>query len=84
MIYLHKKFKKDFEKLSQREKDKFKERLHLFLIDEFDPVLNNHCLNGKYEGCKSINVSGDIRAIYETKSTDIKFVAIGNHNDLYK
>ncbi|MDD3918928.1 MAG: type II toxin-antitoxin system mRNA interferase toxin, RelE/StbE family [Candidatus Pacebacteria bacterium] len=84
MIYFHKKFKKDFKKLSQKEKDKFEERLNLFLIDEFNPILNNHPLNGMYEGCRSINVSGDMRAIYEIESTNIRFITIGNHNNLYK
>ncbi|MDD2548360.1 MAG: type II toxin-antitoxin system mRNA interferase toxin, RelE/StbE family [Candidatus Pacebacteria bacterium] len=84
MIYFHKKFKKDFKKLSQKEKDKFEERLNLFLIDEFNPILNNHPLNGVYERYRSINVSGDIRAIYEIESTNIRFITIGNHNNLYK
>lgn len=84
MIYFHKKFQRNFEKLSQKEKDKFEERLNLFLIDEFNPILNNHPLKGMYQGCRSINVSGDIRAIYEIELTKIKFIAIGNHNNLYK
>lgn len=82
-IRLHKNFKKQFNKLTESQKRKFRERRDIFLQDEFHPVLNNHALKGKYQGYRSINVSGDIRVIYIKNSEDILFVAIGSHSSLY-
>ena len=83
-IYLHKNFSKKYARLTKSQKEKFKARKNLFLADEFDPVLNNHALSGKYEGYRSINISGDIRAIYKKlKSDEVIFVTIGSHSSLY-
>ncbi|OGD92698.1 hypothetical protein A2697_04000 [Candidatus Curtissbacteria bacterium RIFCSPHIGHO2_01_FULL_41_44] len=83
-IYLHKKFLKDYNKLTQSQKEKFKERRNLFLKDEFDPVLNNHALKGKWLGYRSINVTGDIRAIFKRDTESALFVTIDNHSNLYR
>ena len=62
-----------------------KERLVLFLQDEFNPILNNHPLRGKYKGYRSINITGDLRAIYQYQNPDIGiFVAIDTHSNLYQ
>jgi addiction module RelE/StbE family toxin len=79
-----KSFEKQYKNLSQKSKNKFKERLNLLLEDEFSPALNNHSLNGKYKGYRSINVSGDMRAIYKVNTDNIIFTTIDNHNNLYK
>ena len=85
IIYLHKNFSKKYTRLTKSQKEKFKERKDIFLADEFDPVLNNHALSGKYEGYRSINVTGDIRAIYKKNRTEeVIFVMIGNHSNLYR
>ena len=83
IIQLHKNFKKQYEKLTDSQKRKFKERRDIFLQDEFHPILNNHALKGKYQGYRSINVSGDIRVIYRKESGDVFFVSIGSHSKLY-
>ncbi|MBI2613228.1 MAG: type II toxin-antitoxin system mRNA interferase toxin, RelE/StbE family [Candidatus Levybacteria bacterium] len=83
IIQLHKTFKKQYEKLTKAQKIKFKERRSIFLQDEFNPVLNNHALKGRYQGYRSINVTGDIRVIYENSSEDVVFVKIGSHSKLY-
>lgn len=59
----HKNFEKAYQKASHQVKNKFKNRLKLLTQNEFDPTLNNHLLQGKYSGYRSINVTGDIRAI---------------------
>lgn len=82
-IRLHKNFKKQFNKLTESQKIKFRKRRDIFLQDEFSPILNNHALKGKYQGYRSINVSGDIRVIYRKNSEDILFVVIGSHSKLY-
>lgn len=83
IIVYHKDFTKNFKKLSPKLKEKFKDRLTLFETDEFDPVLNNHSLKGKYLGYRSINVSGDMRAIFKRDVDSALFVAIGSHSNLY-
>ncbi len=61
-------------------------KLKLFKADNFSPLLNNHILKGKYSGTRSINVTGDWRALYVTEGQfgqDIVFVALGTHSQLY-
>ena len=82
-IKLHRNFIKGYKKLTLGEKKKFKERKDLFLEDEFNPILNNHALKGKYQGLRSINVTGDLRAIYRKQGADAVFVAIDIHSNLY-
>ena len=55
-IQLHKTFIKQYSKLTKAQKIKFKERRSIFLQDEFNPILNNHALKGKYKGYRSINI----------------------------
>lgn len=83
IIRLHKNFEKQYKKLKKSEKDKFKERINIFLTDEFNPILNNHPLKGKYEGYRSINVTGDLRAIYKRAENQAIFVAVNSHSNLY-
>ncbi|OGD89164.1 hypothetical protein A3J17_01270 [Candidatus Curtissbacteria bacterium RIFCSPLOWO2_02_FULL_40_11] len=82
-IYLHKRFLKDYKKLTLSQKKKFKDRRNLFLRDEFNPILNNHGLKGKWLGYRSINVTGDIRVIFKRETESALFVAIDNHSNLY-
>lgn len=83
-VVFHKKFEKQYKKLSQAQKTKFKKRLAIFIDDPFDPVLNNHPLKGKYKGYRSINVTGNLRAIYKAVRQDTAiFVTINIHSELY-
>ncbi len=83
VINFHKDFTKDFKKLPAKTKEKFKQRQLLFEKDEFDPVLNNHALKGKWLGYRSINVTGDIRVIFKRDTESALFVTIDNHSNLY-
>lgn len=84
IIILSKEFKKDFKKLSSKEKTQFQDRLEIFQEDQNNPQLNNHKLHGKYNGFYSINVSGNMRAIYEVISKNkVLFIKIGTHSQLY-
>ena len=84
-IQLHKTFRKQYAKLTKAQKRKFKERRNVFLQDEFNPILNNHALKGKYKGYRSINITGDIRVIYINNSEEnVVFVKIGSHSRLYR
>ncbi|EKD56618.1 MAG: hypothetical protein ACD_58C00132G0005 [uncultured bacterium] len=83
-IFTSKKFEKMFKKCPQEIKNKFIGRLKIFKVNKYNPILNNHALPGKLFGLKSINVSGDYRAIFEEKPEVIIFIAIGTHSQLYK
>ena len=84
-IQFHRNFEKQHKKLKKQERVRAKERLILFLKDEFNPMLNNHPLSGKYKGYRSINITGDIRAIYKRYNHNICiFVDIGIHSNLYR
>jgi len=82
-INFHKHFDRQFIKLPQKTQQKFKQRLILFISNPFDPELNNHALSGKYAGRRSINATGDLRAIYEIKNNSVYFALIGTRSELY-
>ncbi len=81
--FLHKKFEKRYAKLPQEVKARFKERRDLFLENPFDPRLNNHSVDRAYPGCRSINVTGDYRAIFSEFVGGVMFVNVGTHAELY-
>ena len=80
---LHRNFEKSYAKLSQDIREAFKARRNLFLIDPDHPLLNNHPLHGKWQGCRSINITGDIRAVYKFEGFIAIFMDIGTHDRLY-
>jgi len=83
-VLFHTNFKKQYKKLLGNQQTKFNEQLAIFLENPFHPLLNNHPLQGKYNGYRSINVGGDLRAIYEMAEKDIAyFIAIDTHSKLY-
>ena len=64
--------------------DKFEERVVIFIQNKYHPLLQNHALDGEWKGCRSINITGDVRAVFEEVADDhIEFVAIGTHSELY-
>ena len=84
-IVLHRNFEKQYAKLQKQTKVHTKERLALFLRDEFHPILNNHPLRGKYVGYRSINITGDLRALYRRGEHDDRiFTLIDTHSNLYR
>ncbi len=85
IIVYHKDFKKEYKKHPKKLREKTEERLRIFSKEEFDPILNNHALKGKWAGYRSINVTGDIRAIYKKLDSESAiFTAICSHSKLYK
>ena len=83
-IAFHKNFEKEYRKLRESEKRRVKAHLALFIKDPFVPLLNNHPLKGTYTGYRSINVGGDLRAIYKSVGRDTAvFTVIGRHGKLY-
>lgn len=83
-IKFHKNFEKRYKTLNNNQKKKIQERLELFLDNQFHQIFNNHSLKGKYSDYRSINIGGDLRAIYKlTINDECIFVEIGTHNQLY-
>jgi addiction module RelE/StbE family toxin len=83
-----KKFSKQYAKAPAQIKNSFTQKIRLFLENPYNPILNNHVLTGKLHGQRSINITGDWRAIYkEFKSEDgeirIIFELLGTHSELY-
>jgi addiction module RelE/StbE family toxin len=64
-------------------KQAFRDALDLFAENPNHQALRNHSLTGKYAGFRSIDVTGDWRALYRTESECIIFVEIGTHPQLY-
>lgn len=84
IVIYSKKFRKSYKKLSFKLQEQFKQRRNLFLANPFDLILNNHRLHDPYAGCRSINITGDYRAVFYDENQDtVRFVAIGTHHDLF-
>lgn len=80
-----KRFAKQRGKLPENIKAALAERLQFFLQNPFHPTLHNHKLHGPHADCRSINISGDIRAVYwHVESNIVEFVAVGTHSELYE
>jgi addiction module RelE/StbE family toxin len=77
-------FKKQYKKLPLKQQLQFDERLRLFVLDPTSPQLRVHPLKGKYRGYWSMNISGDLRALYlQDGDTLVIFALIGTHSQLY-
>jgi addiction module RelE/StbE family toxin len=84
IIQTTKSFDKQYIKLSHKLQLRFKERLEVFYGDPFEPSLRNHPLKGKYLGYRSIDITGNVRALYTVKGdVVIIFGFIGTHSQLY-
>ncbi len=82
-LQFHKNFKKRFKKLPIKIQEQFYERLDLFLEDKTNKTLNNHSVGKAYPECRSINVNGDYRAIFQDQGDVAIFITVGTHSDLY-
>ncbi len=83
-IEFTKSFTKQFKKLRVKQQERFYERLELFKKNPQDRVLRDHALKGKYKGYRSIDIEGDLRALYYVKDDVIVvFAIIGTHSRLF-
>jgi addiction module RelE/StbE family toxin len=63
----------------------FKKRLKLFIEDPHYPLLENHSLHGEWRKFRSINITGNYRALYRYINDDVtEFFIIDTHNNLYE
>ncbi|MSU75153.1 MAG: type II toxin-antitoxin system mRNA interferase toxin, RelE/StbE family [Candidatus Magasanikbacteria bacterium] len=83
-IIFQRRFDKDYKKAPPQVQDAFQERLQLFSQNPFHPFLRNHKLFGSYLHHRSINVTGDWRAVYRPiGESEVWFTTIGTHSKLY-
>lgn len=68
-------------------KKAFLETILLFIEDPDHPSLRNHSLKGKFSGYRSIDITGDYRAIFKEsnlcKQKVFIFQMFGTHSQLY-
>lgn len=86
MQYLSsRKFDKKFSKFPEKIKNQCIDKIKIFIQNPYHPALNNHALHGKYLGYRSINISGDLRAVYKMQAENVAlFIDIDSHANLYK
>ena len=80
-----KRFIKQLRKSPKHVQLAFAERLELFIGDRSHALLHNHTLHGTLSGYRSINITGDWRAIYaELENGSVLFFEmLGTHSELY-
>jgi mRNA-degrading endonuclease YafQ of YafQ-DinJ toxin-antitoxin module len=79
-----KKSHKQYSKLSPKVREQFKRRQRLWTRDPYNTHLHLHILTSEYAGIYSINITGDIRALYEkVDNRYVIFGFIGTHSQLY-
>ncbi len=81
-------FKKQYKKAPRKIQEKVKERISLFVQNPTNQLLNSHALTGKFQGYRSINITGDWRAIYSIRinlnsEQEYYFELVGTHSQLY-
>ena len=82
----HHQFEKNFKKRiasNQKLSSQFEARLKLYLQGERGGPINDHALTGKLVGMRAFSISGDTRVIYIETDTDIIFIDIGSHSQVY-
>ena len=79
-------FKKEIEKTKKRGKDmeKFKDIVRILLNEDPLPLKNrNHKLKGDFKDYWECHIEPDWLLIYKKTATEIIFVRMGTHSDLF-
>jgi len=88
-IRFEKKFAKQYKKVPNFIKNAVNNRISIFNTDPFHLQLHNHQLTGSFKKYRSINITGDWRALF-TETVDnegsrtITFCVLGKHSQLYR
>ena len=78
-----KNFIKQSKKLDSKQRAKLISRIDLFSDNPVSPLLRDHAFKGKYKNYRSIDVSGDMRALYLLSENEAIFDIVGTHSQLY-
>lgn len=79
-------FKKDYKKLSQKNKDLLKEVLIKLANNEtLEDKYRDHKLIGNYLGCKECHIKPDLLLIYriENQILELSLIRVGKHSELF-
>ncbi len=77
-------FKKDFKKLSSRQKIKLREVIEKLANEEpLDPQLKNHKLEGNYVRCRECHIETDLLLVYKLTENELIFDRVANHSNLF-
>ncbi|MEK7209144.1 MAG: type II toxin-antitoxin system RelE/ParE family toxin [Patescibacteria group bacterium] len=79
----HRNFIKNLVKLPLNIRQTFHRKLKVFIENKFNQILDNHQLHGEFLGCRSINITGDYRAIFVEDNDVATFLRIGTHHQLF-
>lgn len=84
-VVFHKNFQKMFKKLPSNVQCKVDERIQMFVKDPNNGQLRGHAINVPYKNSRSIDITGDYRAIYKLvdKETAL-FTHVGTQSQLYR
>jgi addiction module RelE/StbE family toxin len=84
-IIYHKRFEKQFRKLTPKFKNKVIEVIGIFINDPLNKRLLSHNLKGNLLGKKAISINSDLRIIFEEFDdyTLVVFLDLGTHNRVY-
>ena len=83
-VGFHRHFTKSYKKCSAKIRAQFKKRLRVFLENPHHPLLENHALHGEWQDFRSINITGDYRALYHYVNDGVEFFVIDTHSNLYE
>lgn len=84
-ISFHRTFEAKIKQLPDKQKQKIKEAIKLYLDNPRHPKLRLHQLSGKWKNYYSISAGGDLRIHFrKSKEDSILFVIVGTHSQLYK
>ena len=85
-VVFHKYFNKSYKKCPIDIQNKFKKKLKIFLENPNNSNLKNHSLVGEWSNFRSINITGDYRALYhflDLEKNLVEFFIIDTHSNLY-
>jgi addiction module RelE/StbE family toxin len=86
-IFFSNSFKKSFKKTIKNDinlKNKFWDKVNIFINDPFERSLKTHKLSGKLKDLWSFTVEFDIRVIfYFADKSKVVFIDIGTHEEIY-
>lgn len=88
-IKFSERFVKQYEKANKKIRNTAKKRLEVFRNNPLHLQLRNHSLSGKLAKYRSINITGDWRALYSDYidaegERVVLFEMLGTHSQLYK
>ena len=85
IVRFSKNYKKQYKKLTPKLQKQTRLRIELWQEDPGNAILRHHELKGRLKGSYSINITGDVRAIYEIIDGEMYlYQMIGTHSQLYK